>query len=297
MKILVALLVCAAGFAAQPFHFRELDSGRLALYENGAPVFVYNYGPQLKPGVPENRRRADYLHPVYTPGGVILTDDFPRDHYHHRGIFWSWPVVRVAGSAYDCWTLKGCEQRFERWRGRETNPRFARVTAQNAWYVGGRKVVREEVDLRVYRTRESIREFEVALTLAAVDEPVEIAGSPERGKGYGGFDCRFAPRTGTAIVADTGPVARDEDHVPHAWAEMEALFDGRRAGLRITADVRNPDFPGEWCLRNYGFIGASFPGVKAYRLDRGKPLTLRYRVRVFDISDGPASSPLTRRVP
>jgi hypothetical protein len=58
-------------------------------------VFVYNYGMQLKPGVPEDRRRACYLHPVWTPGGTIVTDDFPADHYHHRGIFWAWPRVKV----------------------------------------------------------------------------------------------------------------------------------------------------------------------------------------------------------
>jgi hypothetical protein len=57
--------------------------------------------------------------------------------------------------------------------------------------------------------------------------------------------------------------------------------------LRITSDDKNPGVPMQWCLRNYGFIGASFPGrtasVDHYTLEPGKPLTLRFRVRIADL--------------
>src|SRR5688572_10868417 len=31
--------------------------------------------------------RGGYIHPVKTPGGRIVTDDYPSDHYHHHGIW------------------------------------------------------------------------------------------------------------------------------------------------------------------------------------------------------------------
>ena len=34
--------------------------------------------------------RANYIHPLYGLDGQILTEDFPADHPHHRGIFWAW---------------------------------------------------------------------------------------------------------------------------------------------------------------------------------------------------------------
>jgi len=34
--------------------------------------------------------RSNYLHPVFGLDGEILTEDFPTDHLHHRGIFWTW---------------------------------------------------------------------------------------------------------------------------------------------------------------------------------------------------------------
>ncbi len=35
-------------------------------------------------------RRANYVHPLYDLDGHVLTEDFPKDHRHHRGIFWAW---------------------------------------------------------------------------------------------------------------------------------------------------------------------------------------------------------------
>jgi len=37
--------------------------------------------------------RANYIHPLYGLDGEILTEDFPADHLHHRGIFWAWHQV------------------------------------------------------------------------------------------------------------------------------------------------------------------------------------------------------------
>ena len=277
--MLLLWLIAADG----PFAFEERAGGQLALTENGKLVWVYNYGPQLRPGAPEDRRRSSYLHPVCTPAGVVVTDDFPRDHYHHRGIFWAWPVVRVAGSQYDVWTLKGAGQQFVRWGGRSVSANAARLEVENGWFVGGRKVVREIVEIETARAAGPAREFSITLQVEALEEPVDIAGSPDQGKGYGGLSARFAPRTQTAIRTDNAAVPGDEDHGPHAWAELEGRFGDSRAGLRITADPRNPGFPHEWCLRQYGFTGASFPGVKGFRLESGRPVRLRYRVRVFDL--------------
>ena len=109
-----------------------------------------------------------------------------------------------------------------------------------------------------------------------------IAGAPEQNKGYGGVSIRFAPRQETRIESSEGPVAKDGNHNRHRWAQLEAQFAGGRAGVRIEADRRNPQFPNDWCLRHYGFVGANFPGVTPYRIDPAKPITLRYEIRVFD---------------
>ncbi len=86
--------------------------------------------------------------------------------------------------------------------------------------------------------------------------------------------------------ADGQTLSKDEDLNPHQWAELEGVYGGKRAILRITSDPKNLNAPYQWCLRNYGFVGASFPGrtpsSDGYTLEPGKPVTLKFRVRVSD---------------
>lgn len=285
MRNWILFFVAACGLCAaagkSPFTFREAGPGSLELSENGKPVYVYNHGMMLKEGAPENRRRSCYVHPVYAPDGTVVTDDFPRDHYHHRGIFWAWPAVTAGSERYDLWTIRGLLQKFVRWTARETKPESARLGVENGWFAGERRIMRETVEIVALPSESNQRRLDFTLTFEALEQPVEIAGERGSNKGYGGFSLRFAPREQTVIRTDAGAEARDSDMQPRRWAEMEALFQGRRAGARIEIDPSNQGFPNGWCIRHYGFLGVNFPGLESYRLEPGKPLVLKYRVITF----------------
>jgi hypothetical protein len=280
---LLAFFLTAALWAAGPFQFREVSPASLELTENGKPVFIYNHGLMRKQGVPEDRYRCCYLHPVYSPDGVVLTDDFPSDHYHHRGIFWTWPIVRIDGQQYDAWLIHGIRQKFVRWIARETGAQSARLGVENGWYVGGRKVVRETVEIRVHPAAAGQRQLDFTLHFEALDTPVVLQGEPTQQKGYGGFCVRFAPREATIVTTDKGREARDTNMAPHPWARLDGTFAGHRAGLRIDDNTSNPGYPNGWCLRYYGFLGVNFPGNRAYTLQPGRPLVLKYKVTLFSI--------------
>ncbi len=154
-------------------------------------------------------------------------------------------------------------------------------------YIDRGKDSREVVEIVVHPAQGSETRVEVALEWEALKHPVTLRGSQEEGKSYGGFSARFAPREQTRIGTDEGPVEKDEDLVPHRWAELEAVYQGRRAVLRITPAESNPGVPWQWCLRHYGFVGASFPGRTAasngYTLEPGVPLRLRFTVTASDL--------------
>jgi len=267
--------------AGAPFAFRETAPGCLELRERDRPVYVYNFGMMLKEGVPEDRRRSGYLHPVWTPGGVVITDDFPPDHHHHRGIFWAWPQVKVAGQTLDLWAIHGLHQRFVRWGRREVGVWGARLEIENGWFAGERKLLSELVEIIAYAAREGQRDLDFTLTLEAL-EPLELSGEPTQRKGYGGFSVRFAQRRETRIYTDRGLEKEDSNMVPHPWAELEGDFGGRPAGLRVEISPSHPGFPNGWCLRHYGFLGVNYPGLDTLRLDPHRPLRLKYRVTVYD---------------
>jgi hypothetical protein len=280
--VLLALLAAAPLWAGDRFTIADLTGERVVVMEYGRPVLVYNYGPQLKAGLPNDQKRCCYIHPLYTPAGVIVTDDFPEDHVYHRGMFWAWPVVETAGATFDLWTLRGVSHHFERWVEQSSGEQEAALTFEQSWQAGGKKIVLERVVITVRPSSQGTSEFSVSLTLNALRETVTLRGSQDQ-KGSGGFSAHLAPRTGTVIRTDQGTVAGDEDRATHQWAELSGIFNGHQATLRITPDPANPGVPNQWCLRQYGMVGVSYPGAASLRLEPGAPLTLKYRVTLRDI--------------
>lgn len=278
MRAALALLIAVSAQAGE-FRWVEKGGSLLALTENGKTVFAYHHG---------QGRDCCYLHPIASPAGVVLTDDGPADHRHHRGLFWGWPVLEAEGQRYDSWLLKGVEHSSESVTKRIEPTGVAVLEAAQTWRAGGKILLRDRIVLRTHPAAGGARTIEAALTVEAAGRPVVLAGAPDLNKGYGGFSVRFAPRTDTRLFSSEGPLVKDEDHGAHEWAGLEGTFEGGRAALRITADRSNAGFPNHWCLRHYGFAGANFPGVTPYRLEPGKPVTLRYTVRVSDEAASPS---------
>ncbi|HWP43796.1 MAG TPA: DUF6807 family protein, partial [Blastocatellia bacterium] len=73
----------------------------------GRPVLTYRAGPGELPSadVKPIFRRGGYIHPVYTPSGRIITDDYPEDHRHHHGIWFAWTRTEFDGRRPDFWNM------------------------------------------------------------------------------------------------------------------------------------------------------------------------------------------------
>jgi len=279
-----AVLLAAVGpvtAAEDSFRLEELDGRRLKVWAGEQPVLVYNFGEQLAQGAPANMRRSSYVHPIHGLDDQVLTDDFPKDHYHHRGLFWAWSQVTVDGKTHDPWGVVGMHTRFEKWLERQTSPHWARLGVQNGWYVEGRKVVDEKMRLQAWRAEPGGRPIDVDLTFTAMDRAVQISGRPPV-KGYGGFGLRFAPHGPPAIHTVAGRATTDVVQGKSPWADYSARFGDAKttAGIAIFDAKSNPGFPNGWLLRHYGYIGLTWPGLESYTLEPGRPLNLKYRVWV-----------------
>lgn len=261
------------------FRFSDAE-GRLSVFEGKRPVLVYNYGVQHKAGVPEDRARACYVHPLYGLEGEVLTDDFPVDHYHHRGLFWAWPHVRLGGQEYDLWMLHGIRQQFERWTEQTAAPEAAVLAFENGWYVEDRRVLREQIRLHILPASDHERAIDIELKLAAEMEPVVLWGAQD--KSYGGLSLRFAPREETIIVTEAGRQTEDLNLARMAWAELSGKFAGasQASGVAIFTTPEHPGFPPTWITRHYGFLGVGWPGVEPVTLAPKEPIVLKYHLLV-----------------
>lgn len=139
MLLLLVLAMCVS--ARGPFAWKDLGDGRIELREAGKLALVYNYGPQLKLGAPQNKRRCCYFFPVLTPAEVSMLDDFPTDHWHHRGLFWSWPIVQTGGQSYDIWMNFTAKYRTVK-PPVVTAGKDANFAVEDVWEAGGKDIVR-----------------------------------------------------------------------------------------------------------------------------------------------------------
>ena len=278
LALLAALSLCHSAQGADHFFFTNITDKSLAIYEGRLPVLVYNHGVIHRAGVPTDRARSTYIHPLYGLDGEVLTDDFPKDHYHHRGLLWAWPHVRFGDKQYDLWMLNGIEQRFVRWTERNTERNQAVLGIENGWFVGEKKMVREEVRLRFIPSTQDGRAIDLEFTWTPLHEPLTLQGA--EGKSYGGLTLRFAPRTNTVITTPLGQGKEDLTVTRLPWADLSARFTGKTeisgAGIFVAPD--HPDFPPEWLTRHYGVLCLGWPGVNPAVLQVGEGVHCRYRV-------------------
>src|SRR5262249_48094111 len=158
--------------------------------------------------------RANYVHPLYGLDGEILTEDFPADHLHHRGIFWAWHQVIVGGKKIgDPWMAKDFS-----WDVREA--KAIRVDSASSalkllvlwksplWTDGAgvpKPLVRESTSIRVHRAAEGRRKIDFEINLLALEKDLKIGGS-EDDKGYGGFSPRIRLPEDIRMVGRKGAV-------------------------------------------------------------------------------------------
>ena len=86
-----------------PVTVEKLEKGLLVKVEN-KPLFFYHTKEAIPPpDSPSYYRRSGFIHPLYSPSGKILTDDFPVGHAHQHGIFFSWTSTTFKQSSVDFW--------------------------------------------------------------------------------------------------------------------------------------------------------------------------------------------------
>jgi hypothetical protein len=282
--------VCTGISPAQFELIENTEKGVLTVREGPALVLSYRFGDQLPSGVAPEQVRSCYIHPLFSLDGKVLTADFPEDHLHHHGIFWTWPVVKTRGRDTQTWHphTPSLRQHFVRWLEREVKGDRVVLRLENVWKLAGEEIVaREFVTLLIHSAQTSSRALDVEIELQAVGGPLTLQGTPEGNKGYGGLCLRGAELfTGARLFTDKGVLDKDSTNVPFRWADLSSAD----AGVAIFVSPRHPGYPPTWLIRNSyaGVLNVSWPGLEPRKIEDGDIVLLAYRVYVHrgDIDKG-----------
>jgi hypothetical protein len=271
----------------------------LTVLDGDRKILTYVYGDQLAAGVDPGFMRSCYIHPLYSLDGRVLTEDFPRDHFHHHGLFWGWPVVEVRGLRTSNWqpAQPSLRQHFVKWIERRVTDAGARLVVENTWKLGEAEDVAEEmVTIFVHGATLYGRAIDIEIVLRPVGGPITLHGAPEDNKGYGGLTFRGRAIEGldgkffkgAAMTTDEGPLAVDSTGKSFRWADLSTPH--LPGGVAIFVSPRHPGFPVPWLIRNSyaGILNPCWPALEGATLAPGVPVSLRYRVYVHsgDVREG-----------
>lgn len=268
-----------AGFA-----FIYDDQDTVSVLEGERSILTFQRSTKSKNG---KWPRANYVHPLMDLDGHVITEDFPDDHGHHRGVFWAWHQVVIddAGqpkSLGDAWLC----QDFE-WKVQQVSSTVHRNVAvlrtATTWKSSkhttkaGKPIplVKEKAKIEVHRSQANTQFVDFEISLLALVDGLKIGGSDDT-KGYGGFSPRIRMHDKLAFSARDGevePVKNSIDAGP--WVNIS---DPQR-GIAILSHQDNPNHPQPWILRRARSMqNPVYPGREPVALSTSTPLVLKYRL-------------------
>jgi hypothetical protein len=233
---------------AEDIALAKENGGDIVLHADKLSVanFVGKQTKLPRNDIPPVFLRGGYLHPLRTPLGNIVTDDYPENHIHHHGIWTAWTSTVFQGRTPDFWNMgdgKGkvdCKGIGFSWSG----PVHAGLEAENAYtdLTGGEPVVvlNEIWMVRAFAVSAKFHLLELAFehTMAGNDD----LKLPEFR--YGGLGIRGAKAWDGLGKADfltsEGLTDRDEANgKPARWIAMSGAAGEGKAGIAILGHPGN----------------------------------------------------------
>lgn len=238
--------------------------------------------------------RGGYLHPIWTPSGRQLTDDYPPNHVHHHGIWSPWTKTLFEGRAPDFWNMGEGKGRVEFTSIDDSiaGPVFGEVRSRHRFIdmvsKPERIALEETWDLKVFDwprlSGKPCHVFDLSLRqTCATNSPLVLPKYHYGGLGFRGHrawdgagNCLFLTSNG-----ETNRVAGNETR--GRWCWIGGTVDGEIAGVAILCHPDNFRAPQPMRLHpTEPFFCFAPSQLGDWKITPEQPYEARYRFVAFD---------------
>ena len=271
------------------------DGTRLTLSIGDKPVITYNHGLLPAPeGIDPVFAKNGHIHPLRTPLGRFVTDDFPPDHAHQHGIFFAWVKTTFEDRPVDFWNQAKQLGSVEHMKILETvsGPVFGQFKVKlrhsDLTAPDGPKPVLEEIwTVRVYNVPDPFLIDLKSEQRCVADTPLVINEYH-----YGGMGLRAArewyKQDGSGFLTSTGRKRRDGNHTRARWVITHGQSEGQPAAVAALGhpdNFRAPQYVRLHPTKPYFCFAPMVMGP--FEIAPGKPFVSRYRYATYDGTPNP----------
>lgn len=237
-------------------------------------------------------KRAGYLHPIRTPTGRIVTDDYPPNHLHHHGIWAAWTRTEFQGRKPDFWNMGSgtgtveFEAVLDTWSGRVQAGFRARNRYVDLSAPTPTTVLTDLWDVALYATGQSKTPHRM-FDLTSTQELVTSAPLVLPEYLYGGVGFR-GPRNwdgaANTIFLTSENRNRSNGHATRArWCYIGGTVNSAQAGIVILGHPQNFRAPQPMRIHpTEPFFNWAPSLLGRWEITSAHPYISRYRVIVID---------------
>lgn len=285
-----------------PLIMLKKDEKDLNFSFNGKPILSYRFGLTYPPeGIDPLYRRSGFIHPLWSPGGEILTRIQAPDHYHHYGIWGPWTKTNIDGREVDFWNLNSGQGtvKFGGFLSEYEGNIFSGFEAlQNHIDFGAKGedqvALNELLDVRIWNNPMAGKPWIIDYT-TNINSPLKNGILMEAYRYGGGIGFRATEKwqkDNCTVLTSDGKTWVDADGSFAKWCIVEgesATKEGRSGILFLShpSNRKHPEPMRVWPLdSNNGRGDMYFEFVpirhEDWKLNPKQNYTLKYRMIVFD---------------
>jgi hypothetical protein len=292
-NLLIVLFLCqtAGSLLMSSEIIIEENSEGYGVFEDQNKIFFYQKKARSLEG---KYSRSHYIHPLFDLNGEVLTEDFPEDHFHHRGIFWGWHQIWIGDQRIgDSWSLEDFYWDIRKVTILNTDGYSKTLNILVHWKSPNWKTadkldkpfIQEKTDIRIFKKENKTRKIDFKISLLALEKNIRLGGSEDE-KGYGGFSVRIKLPQDIIFQSITGPVQPQNLQIAGGpWMDMSGSFNSpeTKNGITILDHKKNPNYPQPWILRSKDSMqNIVFPGREAVPISTESATILQYRIIIHD---------------
>ncbi len=278
------------------------DHKDLSLSFDEKPILNYRYATTYPPdGIDPIYKRSGFIHPLWSPGGEILTRIQAPDHYHHYGIWGPWTHTQFEGRRVDFWNLMSGQGtvRFAAFLSEIQGEIFSGFKALQQHIdfggIGEDQIAMNEIlDVRAWNTGTNNEKVWIVDYTTSLNSPLDSGILLEAYRYGGGIGFRATEKwydENCTVLTSDNKTRADADGSFARWCmiEGESATEEGRSGILFLSHPSNrmhPEPMRVWPPGQNGRGDVYFEFVpirhEEWSLSTKQDYTLKYRMIVFD---------------